>query len=199
MRTKLRFMIVLVAIALGAAACGDDDGDAVRETGTASGSGSASASASGSASGSGAASGSHAASGTEECHVEDGVEGEATGEVHAELTEYAIELAEESVKAGKIKFEAENAGAEAHEIAIIRSDDVTKLPLTADGAVDDAAVGDALIGEIEPFASETECEGTFELAAGTYAIICNIVEEEAGGEKEAHFKEGMYTTLTVTA
>lgn len=195
MRTK-RLLLVLAAVALGAAACGDDDGTAVRETGDASGS----AAASGSASGSGShGSGSHAASGDEACHVEDGVEGEATGEVHAELTEYDIELAEKSVKAGKIKFEADNTGKEPHELAIIKTDDVTKLPVDADGAVDDAAVGAALIGEIEPFDAGKECAGTFELAAGDYAIICNVVEEEANGEKEAHFKEGMYTTLTVTA
>ena len=197
MRTKLRLLGVLVAVALSAAACGDDDGAAVRETG--SGSASASGSGSASASGSGSASGSDSASDTGECHVENGVTGETTSEVHAELTEYTIVLAETSAKAGKVKFEGENAGKEDHEIAIVRTDDVTKLPLTADGAVDAAAIGDALIGEIEPFASGTECDGTFELAAGNYAVICNIVEEEANGEKEAHFKEGMYTTLTVTA
>ena len=195
MRKILRLLAVLAALALSAGACGDDDGDAVRETGA--GSGSAGASASGAAGGSGSASGTAAKPG--DCRVEDGVEGTPTGEVLAELTEYAIELAEKSVKAGKIKFEAENAGKEAHEIAIIRTDDVTKLPLTADGAVDDAAIGDALIGEIEPFAAASECEGTFELEAGEYAVICNIVEEKASGEKEAHFKEGMHTTLTVAA
>lgn len=191
MRTRLRLFGLMVAVALSVAACGGDDGAAVRETGGGSASGSASASGSTSASGS--------ASGTDECHVEDGVTGEATSEVHAELTEYAIELAETQATAGKVKFEAANAGKEDHEIAIIRTEDVTQLPLTADGAVDDAAIGEALIGEIEPFASGTECDGTFELTAGKYAVICNIVEEAATGEKEAHFKEGMYTTLTVTA
>jgi hypothetical protein len=196
MRKSLRLVAVVLAVAMGAAACGDDDGDAVRETGEASGSASASASGSGSASASGSASGSGTASGTEECHVEGGTTDAATSEVHAELAEYTITLAEKSVKAGKVKFEADNTGEEPHEIAIVRTDDVTKLPLDDDGAAEE---GDALVGEIEPFAAGTECEGTFELAAGNYAIICNIVEEEADGTTESHFKEGMYTTLTVTA
>lgn len=177
-------MVVFGAIALSAAACGDDDGAAVRETGVTSPSGSAS--------------GSGTASGPADCDVAKGVAGAADGEVHAELTEYAIEIAEKSVKAGKLKFEAENAGKENHEIAIIRTDDVTKLPLSADGAVDDEAIGDSLIGEIERFAAGSECMGTFELAAGAYAVICNVVEEQDNGEKEAHFKEGMFSTLTVT-
>ncbi len=176
-------------LSLVGAACGDDDGAAVRETG----SNSASASASGSASAS--ASGTH----TEEaeCTIEGGAEGEAATEVHGELTEFAITLDKTSVPAGLVKFEVVNDGAEPHEIAIVRGEDPAALPVTADGAVDDAAIGDALIGEIEPFASGRECAGTFNLTPGTYVILCNIVEEE-DGEQESHFKEGMLTTITVT-
>jgi hypothetical protein len=190
MRKSVKFIAVLATIAFMTAACGGDDGTAVRESGDTGGS--ASASASGSASGSSSASGST----TDECKIEDGVTGDATSEVHAELDEFTIKLAETSVKGGKVKFEAENAGKEKHELVIIRTDDVTKLPVDKDGAAEE---GDALIGEIEPFASGTECAGTFELAAGKYAIICNIVEEEENGEMESHFAEGMHTALTVTA
>jgi hypothetical protein len=35
------------------------------------------------------------------------------------------------------------------------------------------------------------------LEAGTYLLLCNVVEEEESGEVESHFKEGMHATFTV--
>ena len=179
-----RLATLLLAATLIGAGCGDDDGGDVRQLGESDGS-SASASGSGSAVASGSA---------EDCHVEGGIDDAEVGEVHASLAEYTIETEETSVAAGAIKFEATNEGEEPHELAIIRADDPEALPTADDGSVDDAALGDDLIGEIEPFATGTECQGTFELGAGTYSLICNIVEEDG----ESHYAEGMYTTLTVT-
>lgn len=183
MRIGKRVVALVAALALMGAACGDDDGDAVRETG----SGSASASGSGSASGTAA----------EECEIVGGKTGAATGEIHVELTEFAITVDDADVAAGLVKFEVKNAGKEPHEIAIVRADDAGSLPKTDDGAVDDEAVEDDLVGEIEPFASGHECEATFALTPGKYVLLCNIVGEHSG-EHEAHFKEGMFTMLTVT-
>jgi hypothetical protein len=38
---------------------------------------------------------------------------------------------------------------------------------------------------------------TLDLEAGTYLLLCNVVEEEETGEVESHFAEGMHTTFTV--
>lgn len=183
-----RLAVLLLTATLIGAGCGDDDGGDVRQLGESDGS---SASASGSASGSGSA----VASGTaEDCRIEGGIDDPETAEVHATLADYTIETEETSVAAGAIKFEATNDGSEPHELAIIRADDPAALPTAEDGSVDDEALGDDLIGEIEPFATGTECQGIFELEAGTYSLICNIVEDDG----ESHYSEGMYTTLTVT-
>ena len=201
MRTGTLAATLVTALVLVGTGCGEDDGGSVREidngesgSGSASGSASVSGSGSGSASASGPASGS--ASGTGECHVEGGATGEASAEVHGELTEFEITIDEATVRAGLVSFEFENTGALAHEVAVVRADDPSALPTTDDGAVDDEALGDDLIGEIEPFAPGATCAGTFELEAGTYVLLCNIVEE--GGDHEAHVAEGMSTTLTVS-
>lgn len=193
MRAKL--FTVLAVMALAGAACGGDDGAAVRETGAASGSGSGSASASGSTAASGSGTASGAAS--DDCKIVDGTDEAATDEVHADLTEYKIALDKTTVPAGKIKFEAVNKGGEPHEIAIVKTENGAKLPTADDGSAEE---GEGLIGEIEPFDGGKECAGTFELAAGTYAVICNIVEEGHAGMEEghAHYEEGMFTTLTVS-
>jgi hypothetical protein len=154
------------------ASCGDDDG----------------ADVTGSESGSPSASGSEAAA-EGECVVVDGVDAEADGEIHASLTEYAIDVTEDGAEAGVITFEATNDGSVDHELVV--------LAATADEIeVDDAGapVEVGFVGEIEGFASGGECEGSFELTAGTYTLLCAIVEESG----ESHFSEGMVTELTVS-
>jgi hypothetical protein len=193
---------VVAALVLIGTGCGEDDGGSVREIGgdeqSGSGSGSASASASGSGSASAPASGSASGSGDAgECVVEGGASGEATYEIHGELTEFEITIDATTAPEGLVTFEFENAGAVAHEVAVVRGDDPSALPTGDDGAADDEALGDALVGEIEPFASGATCAGTFDLSPGTYVLLCNVVEED-GGEHAAHFEEGMFTTLTVT-
>ena len=55
----------------------------------------------------------------------------------------------------------------------------------------------ALVGEIEPFPAKQRCTGTFQLAAGRYALFCNILETEADGTKENHYANGMRTAFEV--
>jgi hypothetical protein len=150
------------------AACGDDDG-----AGTASASGSASGSV---------------ATAAGDCEVVDGTDAEADSEIHATLSEYAIDVEEESGEAGVIKFEATNDGDVAHELVVLkaRKDDIE---IGDDGAPEETG----LIGEIEAFAPGTECQGSFELEPGTYTLLCAIVEESG----ESHFAEGMATELEV--
>jgi hypothetical protein len=99
--------------------------------------------------------------------------------------------------AGNVAFAIDNAGEEPHEFVVVQGDSIEDLPTDDDGALDEGALDSgALIGEVEPFPGGESCEGTFELEAGDYVLLCNIVEEE-DGEVESHLAEGMATTFSV--
>lgn len=145
----------------------------------------------------GATTSSTAAGAVASCTVDGGLSTKGTDLVTT-LTEYAIEPAATTVAPGIVSFIAENAGQEPHELAIVRGEDPKALPTDPDtGAVNDDKLGDALIGEIEPFGPGQLCRGNFALEAGTYVLLCNIVETEDDGTRESHFAEGMVTTLAV--
>jgi plastocyanin len=177
------------------AACGDDDGASVRNVGGTASSGSGSASGSGSGSGTGHASGS--ATAAAHCEpVGDATTADTT--VDVTLDEWSITAAESEVPAGTITFAATNNGEDAHEVVVVRSEDVDSLPTTDEGIVDEEQLPEgAFIGEIEAFPSGEDCTGTFELEPGTYALFCNILEEEAG-ELENHYELGMRMEIEVT-
>ena len=164
---KRQILLLVLPVLLVLAACGDDDGAGV---------------ASGSASGS-----APAAEG--DCEVVDGTDAAEDGEVHVSLSEYAIDVEESGADAGVIKFEATNDGSVDHELVVLHAK-ADEIEVGDDGAPEETG----LVGEIEAFAPGTECQGTFELEAGTYTLICAIVEESG----ESHFSEGMVTELTVS-
>jgi plastocyanin len=177
-----------VGLALLLAGCGSDDGAGVRNVdGTQSPSGSGTASGSGTGLGSGTASGQAAAA----CKpVGDAATSDAT--IAVELKEWAVLPARADVPAGTVTFEARNTGEDAHELVVVRATDPASLPLAADGTVDEEKLPEgAFVGEIEAFPAKQTCPGTFELAAGSYALFCNILETEADGAKENHYANGM--------
>jgi hypothetical protein len=174
-----RLSLVCVALAAGAlAACGDDDGGGVRNLGSGSASGS----------GSGVAS---------ECEPVGDIS-TADVEVDVELSEWLITAPPEA-EGGAVGVVAKNIGAEPHEVVVIQLDSAADLPLDEIGALDESALPEgALIGEIEPFPAGDTCTGVFELAAGPYVLVCNIVETEEDGTVESHLALGMVTELTIT-
>ncbi len=173
-----RSMILLFALgAVVLAGCADDGANVA-----------ASASASASAS----------AAPSDDCRIEDGTDAARDTEVHVTLSEYAIEVDETSVSAGNVEFHTTNKGAEPHELVIIEGATPDELTITDEG-LDEAKLpeGAKVLGEIEPFAGKgTVCAGTFELPAGDYTLLCNIVEPS--GMKHAHAKEGMVTAFRVS-
>jgi hypothetical protein len=184
---------LLVGLALLVAACGSDDGAGVRTldgTGAPSGTdagGSASGTGSGTASGSAAV----ACKPVGDLATSDTI-------IPVELKEWAVLPARPSAPAGSITFDARNTGADAHELVVVRADDPAKLPLATDGTVDEAKLPQgAFVGEIEIFPAKQTCPGTFELAAGSYALFCNILETEADGTRENHYANGMRTRFEV--
>jgi hypothetical protein len=201
MRNRAIALIVVAAAALSFTACGSDDGNDVRSN-ACGGSGSDAASGSGSGSGaggSGAASGSACAEDASEPKCEPvGNKDEAETTVKVTLDEWTVKLDKASAHAGMIHFALDNVGDEAHEMVVAMADDAAALPLTKDGGLDEQKLPKgSVIGEVEGFPPGKTCDGTFDLAAGTYQLLCNIVETE-DNKVEAHLHEGMHTTFTVT-
>jgi uncharacterized cupredoxin-like copper-binding protein len=102
------------------------------------------------------------------------------------LTEYKIALSAASAPAGSVTFNVTNSGTMVHEFVILKTDTLAKdLPLVNGAVVEDDYNP---VGEV----AETDAgkSGTFTatLAAGHYAIICNI---------PGHVAAGMVTDFTV--
>jgi hypothetical protein len=118
-------------------------------------------------------------------------DGAAPGALHVELREWAVsgENGEDlpEIDAGETTFEAHNEGQTPHELAIIKTDlDAADLPISR-SAVDEDGAGE-LVGRIDAFAGGAVEEGTFNLDAGRYVLLCNIA---------GHYQQGMYASLTV--
>ena len=112
------------------------------------------------------------------------------------LQEFAVIPAQDSAPAGTITFQVENIGPEdVHEFVVIKTDLAPDaLPTDEDGVVLEEGEGMEVIDEIEDIPVGETQNLTVELEVGTYALICNIFEEE---EQEAHYTMGMRTAFTV--
>lgn len=124
--------------------------------------------------------------------------GGSGGSVDVTLQEWSVVPASTSVTAGSITFNVTNNGPnDPHELVIFRTDlGHRELPTREDGGVDEEGEGVELIGEIEEFEPNASESGTFDLEAGKYVLICNLVEEEEGA-LESHYGLGMSTDFTV--
>ena len=178
----------VLGMALVIAGCGDDKGGSSSEN-LSKGSATTSTGSTGTSS---------AGGGTAECKTEKAVTATAADEVVVTLGEWTVKPSKQP-KAGNISFKAENAGAEKHELVIVKGESAEALPKDADGGMaEDKLPEGGLVGEIEEFAGGKVCSGVFNLTAGKYVLLCNITETEPNGEKESHFKEGMHTSFVVS-
>jgi uncharacterized cupredoxin-like copper-binding protein len=125
-------------------------------------------------------------------------DGDGGEEVNVVVSEFTVEPDPESVGAGEVTFVVDNQGGETHEFLVVDADSADDLPVDADGAFDEAAFGaDKVLDEVEDIGSGDTAELTVDLDAGTYVLLCNVVEEEESGEMQSHFAEGMHATITV--
>ena len=127
--------------------------------------------------------------------------GEATGggtTVDVTVQEFAVLPAQDSAPAGDVTFNVTNDGPEdTHEFVVFKTDLAPDaLPTASDGSVDEEGEGVELVDEIEDIAVGDTPTLTVSLDAGSYVLICNIVEEEEG-ETIAHYQQGMRTEFTV--
>jgi uncharacterized cupredoxin-like copper-binding protein len=114
------------------------------------------------------------------------------------LQEFSVTPAQASAPAGQVTFQAKNTGPEdEHELVVIKTDrDPGDLPTKSDGSVNEEGAGLDAVGEIEEFKVGTTQSKAFNLAAGSYVLICNVVEKDEG-KTEAHYQLGMRTAFTV--
>ncbi len=171
-----------LALLLPLAACGDDDGEAVREVGA----------EAGSSSGSGSGSASGVTAEEADCEpVGEELEDEATATVEIELVDHAIEPGVLEVEPGVTTFVTENEGEEAHELAFLPGGG--PVPLLADGSPDEGALAEAGAFELEAYGPGQTCSITVDLEPGEYTLFC-VVEGEDG---RTHLSKGMVAQLTV--
>ena len=107
------------------------------------------------------------------------------------MTDFAFTPKDVTTPAGAVTLTAPNAGKAPHELVLIKfAGDPGKLPTKTDGDADEGAFPKSKlpgeIGETEPGATGTL---TVTLPPGKYVMLCNV---------PAHYKAGMYGTLTVT-
>jgi uncharacterized cupredoxin-like copper-binding protein len=121
------------------------------------------------------------------------------GSVSVGLQEFAVSADPSSVSAGSVTFDVTNDGPDdVHEFVVVKTDLApTDLPTDEDGAVLEDGEGMEVIDEIEDIPIGESQTLTVDLEAGSYALICNILQEEPDGTLEAHYAEGMRTGFTV--
>ena len=119
-------------------------------------------------------------------------------EVRVRLFEWSFDPSVDSVPAGSITFQADNSGLLTHELKIVRTAiAANELPALDDGSVDEDAEGIEVVGALLDIREGRSDSGTFELEAGSYVLLCNIVEEKDTGT-DVHYKLGMVVDFTVT-
>jgi hypothetical protein len=122
-------------------------------------------------------------------------EGGKDSTVKVTLSEWEVVADPDSVPAGDVTFDVENEGEETHELMVVKTDfDASELPTEGDGSVDEGADGIDVIGETNDIDSGDGDGRVFELDAGEYVLLCNLVEDD-----ESHFQQGMRTAFEVTA
>jgi uncharacterized cupredoxin-like copper-binding protein len=168
--------VVLLALALVVAACGDGDGNGGGEV---------------------------APTATEEAHGEpthdEGTPPEGATTVDVTLQEWAVIPNPTSVPAGSVSFEIQNVGPEAvHEFHVLKTDlAASELPVRDDGDVIEDDPSLETVGEEHDVPVGEAATLTLELEAGSYALICNIVDETDEGEPRSHYGLGMRVDFTV--
>ena len=126
-----------------------------------------------------------------------GEETGAGGAIEITLQEFAVLPSPDSAPAGEVTFNVTNIGPEdVHEFVVFATDLAPDaLPTAPDGSVDETGEGVELIDEIEDIAVDATPTLTVTLDAGSYVLICNIVEEE-GAETIVHYQQGMRVGFT---
>jgi hypothetical protein len=106
--------------------------------------------------------------------------------ITATLKEFSIELNQATAAPGAVTFTVTNSGSMVHEFVVLKTDtQAADLPLTNDAVNEDNYTS---MGEVADLEAGATGNLTATLAAGHYAIICNL---------PGHVRQGMATDFTV--
>lgn len=169
--TGSRLARLAIAVALGAAGCGDDG-----DTGSASGSGV------------------EADSSQEEATcspVGEELAAKAIRTISIELQEYAFSPSTVQVNAGVVTFAAKNSGSENHELAFLPGGG--EVLLTTSGEPDEDALAKEGAFELEAFSAGQSCNATYDVKPGTYTLFCVVTSTDG----KTHYEKGMRGELVV--
>jgi uncharacterized cupredoxin-like copper-binding protein len=115
------------------------------------------------------------------------------------LTEYQLAPALQFIAKGKSNFVAKNSGTVKHEVVVVRGTDPSALPTKPDGSVDEGQIPKRdKVGETGDVKSGKTKSKTLKLSAGSYVLLCNIIDTEPDGGQVSHFAKGMYTTINAS-
>jgi hypothetical protein len=125
------------------------------------------------------------------------------------LTEWSVTVPTNPIHAGSFNVTASNQGHETHELVIVRAANAAALPTKPDGSVDEDKIPESdKVGEIAGVSAGKEVTKAFNLPAGNYVALCNIVDQMGAGNggmgmnmgngmSHVHYVLGMMTTFTV--
>ncbi len=102
------------------------------------------------------------------------------------LTEWGVAAGAESVAAGDVTFVVSNEGSVPHELVVIRTDLAADALPTSGGLVDEGQVDVA--GRTAQLGGGKSAELSVTIAAGSYALVCNV---------PAHYDLGMRIAFRV--
>jgi uncharacterized cupredoxin-like copper-binding protein len=185
-RRALAVLVVVLAAAL-VGGCGSDDSDGATSANT--------------------TIRTHAEDGTDTtaadddgCHVEGAADESpdtpAATTVQVALGDYTVVPQPDTVPAGTVEIVAANGSALIrHELEVVRFDgDPATMPLNFVGGADESQLPDgAVVGKIRVFDPGTTCSATFDLAPGSYVLLCNLVDDGS----TPHYGAGMFARFTV--
>jgi uncharacterized cupredoxin-like copper-binding protein len=107
------------------------------------------------------------------------------------LSEWEVTPELGQVQAGEVRVFAINRGSIPHDLVLIPVDAwPAELPTNPDGSVDETQI--EIAGRIEAVEPGQVESGTFDLAPGLYALICNVVEDGV-----SHYEMDMRSSITV--
>ena len=110
----------------------------------------------------------------------------AGGQVAVELSEWKVVPSPATASAGSVTFAVKNAGTQAHEFVVVKTDLKADALPVVDHKIDETTL--TPVDEIENIAAAATPTLSVDLDAGHYVLLCNI---------ETHYEQGMHADLDV--
>lgn len=107
--------------------------------------------------------------------------------VAVSLSEWKVNPSIAEIPAGPVVFDVANAGTQAHEMLVVRSDAASDALPVVDGRIEESSIDS--LGEVAE--TEAGASGTLRLEAiakGHYILLCNV---------PGHYAQGMHADLIV--